>query len=630
MDQCLDIGGKDGGPLSPSSIANNCVCGKVVPNVNTLHCGICHNTILPLFERHREKMSLLDQMDMARRDLEMERGKALMHIRENQKLLTRVKELEEALDFQVEQAITLREDMQVLSDKLVKEAESRAEIQADRDKLNDELEDLSSKLFEEANEMVKDERKKNHELEMSKLRVSKQLEKTKSKWEMGKSEVITLQRKLSHLSVTMRKNSDRPPSAAAITLKSPTDNQEGDNLDNNIDDVIINSSPVKGEIRLVEAAADITTTIDTFSSIDAELLPDRRLFDDFRSFADRCQNVPVNKLSQLFPVFKQWVEDFVEPCARLGKLSSKKVMDAIIQNTLRISDTSQQSHMDHQRRSATGSPERVSTPDPNDLSNQNQHPHQGISASVSNSSLKSLTGSSADATRAASPVKMLWKEFTTGVSMSNHNLCGGCGREVKCDYMIKLLPLTNAASSSAAATATGGSNNGSVGGLHHNNSSSSLNAIASSSNDASSSTSTIPTNGKVTEIYIDLWCRDRVYAVYEFYDYVVHLTRGTAMHIPGPSGGGSTNDALMEKSPDLSTELMMEKLFVQFLRRLKNMFYARLGVMSYFRAIEKDLAAITDISGRSDDAEEDVQETAETRASTAAKTDAVLPNGDQN
>lgn len=66
-----------------------------------------------------------------------------------------------------------------MNDKLVEEVEKRAEIQHAKEALNEELEDLTKKLFEEANILVATEAKKAYEHQTREKHLAVEVEQLK-------------------------------------------------------------------------------------------------------------------------------------------------------------------------------------------------------------------------------------------------------------------------------------------------------------------------------------------------------------------------------------------------------------------------------------------------------------------
>ncbi|OAD07275.1 hypothetical protein MUCCIDRAFT_138265, partial [Mucor lusitanicus CBS 277.49] len=85
------------------------------------------------------------------------------------------------LDDQTANFQALQNDMELLNDKYVDEIERVAEIQHSKDMVESELEDLSRRLFEEANGMVANEKREKYNLEVAQKHLENQLQETRDR-----------------------------------------------------------------------------------------------------------------------------------------------------------------------------------------------------------------------------------------------------------------------------------------------------------------------------------------------------------------------------------------------------------------------------------------------------------------
>ena len=485
-----------------------CVCDRVMGGAaGSVNCGLCHNTIAVLFEQRRDKLVLLDQLDQTRRNLEEERQLTGRQVKENAKLLLRVKELEDAVDRQADEVVVLKKDVEVVTARLAREADERADIQAERDKIKMELEDLGRSLFEEANHMVSEARKETHQTKLSQQDLMAELDKTTVKLKKERMNALSLRRQFSLFSSkSMRRRSSEI--SGDLALLEIHDGHEKDG---------ITKLPVGDEL----------------SSLDIESIPDTRMYLDFKQMLLRMRTIPdctLQRLPSQIPFFKTCVDEFIEPCFKGSKITFKKILEAITNETLiikldtSISDASSISPVKH-----GDDDSRVSL---TKLAVQNS----------SNNSLRSSSTNTPELSRSASPVKY-WSNLISTSIQSNRNLCGCCGRESQCPFLLSLT---------------------------------SLNPSATTANASSSSYSYSSQNGN-SKIYIDIWCRDKIYAVWEFYQFMRHIITTT------------------EPQQDDAEE--MQRTFISYLRCLKNVFYARIGVMSYYKQIDVLIGETVDETG---------------------------------
>ncbi|OAD67211.1 hypothetical protein PHYBLDRAFT_118650, partial [Phycomyces blakesleeanus NRRL 1555(-)] len=107
--------------------------------------------------------------------LGIEQAKISEQLAEIDALGRTLEDVEQRLDAKSEEFAALQSDMELLNDKYVDEIERVAEIQHSKDMVESELEDLSRRLFEEANGMVANEKREKYNLEMAQKHLENQL-----------------------------------------------------------------------------------------------------------------------------------------------------------------------------------------------------------------------------------------------------------------------------------------------------------------------------------------------------------------------------------------------------------------------------------------------------------------------
>lgn len=536
-----------------------CACQSIAPkDASSINCLLCQKVLPCMADAATERKQLMEQLDNFRSALDNEETRYARLERQNNQLLQRVKELEDSHDAREEQLDILRLDMHSLSTKLVGEVEKRAEIQAERDKISEELEELTRSLFEEANGMVKVEAQRRHESEKTQSSLQVQLEVTKVKLQSEKRNVSQLRRKISDIAV-----------ASLKTKKSVLDVDE---LEFEMDD---------------DQASNFTsqsTPLDTFSSLEVEMLADQRSFEEFKLMVDRIRSYPLNKAVSQLPFLKQCVEEHVEPCCRLPKISSRKIMEAFLSGNMRIAKVNH----------------RVPSPPP-ESSSMVELPAQILTGFVTQTSPTRNTDT--DAVRSSSParagssisLRSMQEQLSRAVSpsprppswfsgtnssLSDPHVCAGCGRQGLCDFQITILsPVTN----------TTGTDN---------------NTTTPSFSSTLSAKLEIGYAAALHGAWIDSTCRDRFFSIWEFYNFLRRLRRINAP----PASSRLEEDAVVSSRrasgaddlevplniggdlevPSIATDVVRDKteLYVEYLRLLKQMFYARIGVLGYFMAVE--------------------------------------------
>lgn len=557
-----------------------CVCHEII-SFNSVNCQKCQTTIMPLFEAKRERVQLLESLEAHKRELQNEETKHVLSLKENQRLQLRIKELEDHLDIKEDDLTTLRNDMHTLSSKLVSEVEKRAEIQAERDRISEELEELTRSLFEEANVMVADEAKRRHELEKDRDSIQTELQRARKKLERERSVIQQLNRRISVMSADsmLSKSRENEKSREASSLSKDISSS---GIDKTTDDAT--NGGIATHLQIPRH--------DSFAVLDLDFLPDQRLFNDFMNSFEKLASFPLAKLFTSIPFLKQLTDDHVEPCLRLPKLSSRKLMDAMINGNLCIKEWKLAADQDEAAAavdekstsqvkpptppsSSTGS---SGNPSPEKL-NTNTEP---AATNVDESPSKPVKERQGTATGSRSP---FWFSSSSSATTNSPMQCAGCAREVDCDYQI-VVTVPNPTSSSSLSSSF--SNKLDLGFA-------SLNGL-----------------------YVHTCCRERLQAACEFYfffkllKYVREEQDRRASKVEEDAASKAANEdqtedrierrskssASVESGTESLTDIQlfhnldidrinMRQVYVDFLRILKQLFYARIGVFSFFKRLHE-------------------------------------------
>jgi hypothetical protein len=522
-----------------------------------LTCMLCNNTLPALRDVWRLIFREREQVDHFRQLHATAERKLEQKSKENVKLTDHVKELEDRVDGQADEIVALKHDVQSISAKLVHEVQLRAEIQVERDRISEELEELTQSLFEQANDMVADEAKKRHQLEMAQRRIAQELQKTKAKLESERLEVLLLRKRLSDITVASLKSSmDRPTEASASVTDSQRSNLDaagdastagkvGGANKNDAEDLRASTPPSAAMLMSSEIPDGITAMNlgslplnDSFLSLDIDFLPDLRQYESFLAFFERLDSIPAQKLLSGHAFIKACYDEHVEPCARLPRIAARKIVDAIQNGTLHLQ-----------------------------VAPEVEEPSAEGEASDANRTDVEPT------LRTPSPQKF-WSTFGASTpSTGDRNLCGSCGREQPCAFQMIL----NAPSTSTPPKG--------------NTATSSTSSLTSSMTRLDITGGISSTNGG-TPIWIDVLCRDRILSVWEF---MLFLRRLFQLKNASVAAAAATSTSEADAAPATAeaarpaTEVDVKQLYVEYLRHLKQMFYARLGVLSYFRRVQQQL-----------------------------------------
>ncbi|KAI7876104.1 hypothetical protein K492DRAFT_152022 [Lichtheimia hyalospora FSU 10163] len=214
--------------------------------------------------------------------------------------------------------------MEMLNDKYVDEIERVAEIQHSKDMVENELEDLSRRLFEEANGMVANEKREKHQLEMAQRQLEKQLQETQERLAAEQMQLKELRQRMEDMAYEQEqlKRSSLTTAEEHAESKSITSTEGGENNATESSASVDGSTSCAGQVTM-----DMT---------------DPMLLSEFEDFIKLSASIPLKKLHSSISFLKNCLAEDVEPCLRFGahsRLSARKVAEAIVMNTCFIEET---------------------------------------------------------------------------------------------------------------------------------------------------------------------------------------------------------------------------------------------------------------------------------------------------
>ncbi|KAJ1552368.1 hypothetical protein HK405_011584, partial [Cladochytrium tenue] len=290
-------------PQPPTS----CPCCLVIDADDPTVCRYCNGTFVEVVRLGLDRDLARDILAEQRRKLEDLNEKEEAARQDAAKLGEKVTDLEKLMDSKAEEQARLQMDLQRMGEKIIEEIEKRAELQVSRDTLQDELEELTKSLFEEANVMVADEARKRHHHETREKTLEQELAELKQQLQMEQLQLRELQIKMeeTQASASLRK---RPAGGSSSNLS------------------LAGSRPAS----------------QSFPNLAADDVIDSALFAEFEDFVRQAPMVKLNKLHTL-PFMKSAIDDDVTPCLRFGgnpRTSTKKLVDAILMNSCFVEDMS--------------------------------------------------------------------------------------------------------------------------------------------------------------------------------------------------------------------------------------------------------------------------------------------------
>ncbi|OLY84188.1 Rab-3A-interacting protein [Smittium mucronatum] len=279
----------------------------------------------------------------------------------------------------------LQASLTAMNDKFVQQVNKTAEMALSKELVEAELEELSRKLFEEANKMVAVEKKITSQTERKNEILERKINELLEQLSNERLQSSELKQRLQSISESHDppSNSSLIPNSANSFERSPTFNSE------------------------------IPVTISFFST-NFEPISDRQFVKEFYDFIHDNQIFRSSRYNSA-PFMRRSIEEDVEPCLRFGskpRVSSRYVLEAITSNTLQI--------------------EEISKSDNTSSTSKTLHPEN-----LYINSIKSVGRNSFSINTNPSNRSTIWDRFSGNVP-ANPNGCQTCGNTGKCSYRFKL------------------------------------------------------------------------------------------------------------------------------------------------------------------------------------------------
>ena len=206
----------------------------------------------------------------------------------------------------------LQQDMQALNTKYVSEIERAAETLYQKDMVEQELEELSCRLFEQANDMVAQEKRAKHALE-------DQLRKTQR-------QLLAEQNQLRELRLQQQQD---------IVLQKSTSSTASLSSNNNESVVFINNNSEKSSCSKTKGLTEYYSpaTVEAFKQFVKKSASTTPIASHKQQQQQQQQHIPLVKIHHQFPFLKMCQDDDIEPCLRFGlnsRWSIKKLIDYLL------------------------------------------------------------------------------------------------------------------------------------------------------------------------------------------------------------------------------------------------------------------------------------------------------------
>ncbi|CAO3630539.1 unnamed protein product [Mucor fragilis] len=285
----------------------DCPCQHILKEDDITMCALCSSPIPIIQELLAEKAQYEKEIEALQEQLHIEQRSIEEQLAKIGQLNTRIEQVMGELDDQTAKFQALQNDMELLNDKYVDEIERVAEIQHSKDMVESELEDLSRRLFEEANGMVANEKREKYNLEVAQKHLENQLQETRDRLGAEQMQLKELRKRMEDMMEVEKAVMEVP--------KTP----------DHIKDI---TSLLAERMNLLDKK---NAHIDTL------------MLDEFQEFVKTGTAVSLKKIHTL-PFMKNCQEEDVEACLRFGpnsRLSARKMNEAIVLNTCFIEESPQ-------------------------------------------------------------------------------------------------------------------------------------------------------------------------------------------------------------------------------------------------------------------------------------------------
>ncbi|KAJ3145111.1 rab guanine nucleotide exchange factor S2 [Geranomyces variabilis] len=517
-----------------------CRCKGVLNDDDPTTCGTCNGVLTPVARLEKERARLAARLVEEKQKVRAMEQRQDASTHEMAALRTKAHQFEEAVAQKDAELAIIRADLDRIGQKLVDEVEVRAELQHSKDAVQEELEELTRSLFEEANTMVATEARSRHELAQRESNLRVKMLEMEAQLQMERDQLKELRARM------QRMESDF---GSSMNLVDP----------GRLSAHSSNNSVEGAAARDPQGAAPHGAGTGNNGPAPEEAI-DSVLFAEFEDFMTASSDVRLGKMHAL-PFMKNALEDDVSPCLRFGgnpRTSTKRLIDAITANTCFVEEINpaQLANLEARRNrtdSGPGTP-RAASVSPSRESSQiggrrAADSHDDYVSAPGNTGASPVTQQKSAGSNAIfnkTVMERLSNAFSSGtMSLSNSNAslssvlnsCSACGRAAPPPQ----------SSSSAASSTTG----------HH------LSAQPLQQPPPPPVSNPIRFQFRTSDSPEDSWnpicqqCRDRLVAVCEFYNFARHVRQG------------------------LYSTRRPQDLYLEVLTMKRRMFYARIGAARF-------------------------------------------------
>ncbi|KAI8321457.1 hypothetical protein GQ54DRAFT_261793, partial [Martensiomyces pterosporus] len=285
-----------------------CACQSVLLEASPGACGLCGGRLEIIAKLNTDRAKTQGDLDIAGQRINELAHEKARHVDYIADLEARVGAQAKKIDEQRDVIAGLKNDVSAMNDKFVDQVNMTAEISHSRELVEAELEDLTQKLFSEANEMVATEKKARFEAEKTSAHL--------------RNIITDLENRL-----------------ASETMQSQELKERIEQMSAEYDDLVLKRTLVSSRRGSVGSHASEALAVTA-----TPIRLDDVLLNEFKDFAEQAQSKRSTACMSL-PFIKHVISDDIEPCLRFGphpRISSRNVLDAISSNRLQIEEMTPQ------------------------------------------------------------------------------------------------------------------------------------------------------------------------------------------------------------------------------------------------------------------------------------------------
>ncbi|KAM3584489.1 hypothetical protein VKS41_003300 [Umbelopsis sp. WA50703] len=330
-----------------------CSCTLVFASGKSKNCSLCDKPIAALEELRNQSINYMEALDVTKSSLEERQQRIDLQSQHLSRLTLRIEELEESLQVKITELSRLKKDMQALNTKYVSEINRVSDVQHEKDLVEQELEELSRRLFEEANVMVASEKREKWNLEVAYRQLENQLRETQEHLYAEQAQLQELRSRMEEMTLDRQKDEEGMLKVSAIY--GDETNVSRPSMEEKIKRISANDPYFRAQVDMARLHG-ITKETSTASSSSMSLPPtppshpspaprnepvnDFNIL-EFQEFIQAAATTPLKKLHGI-PYLKHCLTEDVEPCLRFGpnpKLSARRIADAVLVNPCFIEES---------------------------------------------------------------------------------------------------------------------------------------------------------------------------------------------------------------------------------------------------------------------------------------------------